>query len=397
MRDRPGVLWLIATALTALFHRIVPDSTWLLVHMLALGLVSHSIMVWSTHFAAALLKNHPGTDVRATQNRRLVLLHLGVIAVIVGVPMTWWWCTLAGALAVGGAVLWHAVQLVRRLRGSLTTRFKIVIHHYLAAAAFLPVGAALGVLLARGTGEPAHARMLLAHSLINVFGWVGLTVVGTLITLWPTILRTRMDDRAAHRARQGLPGLVGGLTAVLTGALLGWRWLLLAGLAVYLLAILWSGRSLIAPTRARPPRHFSAWSVAAGAAWFLVGIGMVAVRVATASDLTAAASGYSTVAFVLVVGFGLQTVQGALSHLIPAVIGGGPTVVRAGVEALDRLGMTRIIIVNAGLAIALLPLPEGTRLAASALAALGLFAFVPILLNGIRRCIAARRELEVGS
>lgn len=43
-------------------------------------------MVWSTHFATTLLKNHPDIDVRATQNRRLVLLHVGILAVLVGVP-----------------------------------------------------------------------------------------------------------------------------------------------------------------------------------------------------------------------------------------------------------------------------------------------------------------------
>src|SRR5688572_13594129 len=32
-----------------------------------------------------------------------------------------------------------------------------------------------------------------------------LTMTGTLVTLWPTMLRTRMDDRAERLARQSLP------------------------------------------------------------------------------------------------------------------------------------------------------------------------------------------------
>ena len=97
MRDRPGVLWLVAAALTALVHPFVPDSTWLMVHMVALGAITHSIMVWSSHFATTLLKHRPDIDVRATHNRRLVLLHLGIIAVLVGVPTAWWWVIVAPA------------------------------------------------------------------------------------------------------------------------------------------------------------------------------------------------------------------------------------------------------------------------------------------------------------
>jgi nitrite reductase (NO-forming) len=392
MRDRPGVLWLMAAALTALVHPFVPDATWLMVHLVALGGLTHSIMVWSTHFATTLLKNHPDIDVRATQNRRLVLLHVGILAVLVGVPTTWWWLTLAGAAAIVVAVAWHAWQLVRRLRGALPGRFRIVVHHYLASAAFLPVGATLGVLLARGQGDDMHARLVLAHSLVNVLGWVGITVTGTLITLWPTILRARMDDAAERRARQSLPGLVGGLGLACTGALLGWRWLVLAGITGYLVSLLWTARSLVAPARQKPPRHFASWSVMAGAAWFLVGIGMVGWRVATAEDLADATSGYGRVAAVLVIGFGLQVLTGALSHLVPAVIGGGPRVVRAGIEGFDRLGMTRIVIINVPFALALLPVPSGTRVVLAALVLVGLAAFVPILLSTIKRVVAVRKE-----
>lgn len=397
MRDRPGVLWLIAAALTALVHPFVPDSTWLMVHMVALGAITHSIMVWSSHFATTLLKHRPDIDVRATHNRRLVLLHLGIIAVLVGVPTAWWWLTLVGATAVGAAVVWHAWQLARRLRGALPGRFRVVVHHYLASAAFLPVGATLGVLLARGQTDEMHARLLLAHSLVNLLGWVGITVTGTLITLWPTILRARMDDASERRARQALPGLVLGLALACTGAVAGWRWLLLAGVAGYLVALLWSARSLVAPTRHKPPRHFASWSVLAGAVWFLVGIGMVGWRVATADDFAAMASGYGRVAAVLVVGFALQVLTGALSHLVPSVIGGGPRVVRVGIEGFDRLGMTRIVIINVPLALSLLPVPSGTRVVLTTLVLVGLVAFIPIMLTTVKRLVAARRAAALAT
>ena len=46
---------------------------------------------------------------------------------------------------------------------------------------------------------------LCPHALTNRLGWVGLTVTGTLLTLWPTMLRTQLDPTAEPRTRQALP------------------------------------------------------------------------------------------------------------------------------------------------------------------------------------------------
>ncbi len=391
MRDQPGIFWMVAAVVTAAVHPFAPGSTWLMVHMIALGVLTHSIMVWSTHFATTLLKTGPRVEGRGPQNRRLILLHVGITAVLVGVPTTWWWLTTAGAGLVVVAVVWHAVSLYRRLRTALPGRFRIVTHYYLTSAAFLPVGAVLGVLLARGYPDGIHSRLLLGHSLVNVLGWVGITVAGTVITLWPTILRARMDDASERRAGQALPALAGGLLVALAGALLAWRWLLVAGLVGYLLGLLWTGRSLLAPARKKPPMHFASWSMAAGGLWFLIGILMVTWRVATAPDLGSAVIGYGSVAAVLVLGFGLQVLLGALSHMIPAVIGGGPSASRVGIEGFDRLGMTRIVIVNVPFALSLLPLPSATRSALLVLVLIGFAAYLPILLDTIRRIIRAQR------
>lgn len=391
LRDHPGILWMVVAAITAILHPFVSESRWLMVHMIALGALTHSIIVWSAHFTTTLLKTRQQPPDHTHQNRRLAGLHLGILAVIIGVPTTWWPLTVIGAAVIVAVVVWHAVEIGRRLRGALPGRFRIVIRYYLTAAAFLPVGVTLGVLLARGHSEELHARLLLGHSIVNVFGWVALTVVGTLITLWPTILRTRMDEASERRAQQALPLLAGGLIVTVTGALLGWRWLLLAGLIGYLLGLLWTGRSLLGPARAKPPMHFASWSVAAGCLWFLVGIVLIGWRVATAADVTAMATDYGPIAGVLIAGFGLQVLTGALSHLMPAVIGGGPRVVRVGIEAFDRFAMTRIVIINVPLALALLPVPAGVRILLTVLVLVGFVSFLPVLIDALRRIIAARR------
>ena len=45
MRDRPGIFWMVAAVVTAAVHPLAPGSTWLMVHMIALGVLTHSIMV----------------------------------------------------------------------------------------------------------------------------------------------------------------------------------------------------------------------------------------------------------------------------------------------------------------------------------------------------------------
>ena len=82
-------LLLLATLL-ALVHPFVPGSRWLMVHLVLLGALTHSIMVWSTHFSQALLKTRPGLDDRRMQSRRLVLLLVGTTTTVVGVPTSQW-------------------------------------------------------------------------------------------------------------------------------------------------------------------------------------------------------------------------------------------------------------------------------------------------------------------
>ena len=77
LRDYVVVLWFVAAIVVSLVHRWVPESTWLMVHLIALGAITHSIMVWSAHFTAALLKTRADDDTRRRADRRLLLLALG--------------------------------------------------------------------------------------------------------------------------------------------------------------------------------------------------------------------------------------------------------------------------------------------------------------------------------
>ena len=250
--------------------------------------------------------------------------------------------------------------------------------YYIAAAACVPVGAALGAWLARGLDDERHGAVLVAHSMVMVLGWIGLTVTGTLVTLWPTMLRTRMDDRAERLARQALPVLLSGLAVLASGAALGSRPVALLGLGCYVVGLAWWGRALVAPARKAPPKVFATWSVTAALGWWVVAIALVGWRLATSGSWAALADGYGVVAAVVAVGFAAQLLFGALSHLIPSVLGGGPSVVRAASAWLDRAALWRVTVVNLGLLICLLPSPSAVRVAVSVLVLGALVAFLPL-------------------
>ena len=181
-----------------------------MVHLVLLGALTHSAMVWSTHFTQALLKTpaddrrpHPAEPAhRAAAHRRgRCRPRRGADRLVAADGRR-----RDGRLGRGA---WHGIQLWRRLRRALPGRFRITVRYYLAAAACLPVGAALGAWLARGLDDERHGAVLVAHSMVMVLGWIGLTVTGTLVTLWPTMLRTRIDDRA-ERARPPGPARAAG-------------------------------------------------------------------------------------------------------------------------------------------------------------------------------------------
>ncbi|USQ82066.1 multicopper oxidase domain-containing protein [Ornithinimicrobium faecis] len=392
LRDHPALLWMLLAVVVALVHQWVPDATWLMVHLVLLGALTHSIFVWSTHFAQALLKTPDALDSRSNQSRRLTLLLVGTAAVMVGVPSTQWWLVVTGAVLVSSAVIWHGLMLRRRLVHALPGRFRITIRYYLFAAVCLPVGAAFGAALALGLSQSWHDRLLVAHMMTNLLGWVGLTVTGTLITLWPTMLRTPMDSRAEALAKQALPILLIALVITDAGALAGLRQVTVSGLVLYAAGLAWWARALWVPARRRPPREFATASVACALGWLAVGIGTTILLVARGQ----VSDSLGTLASIFVVGFAAQLLPGALSYLMPTALGGGPSVVRAGQKVFNTLAALRLVIINVGLILCLAPVPSLVRVTVSVLVLLALAAFLPVMITSIVTSIRAKRALGGG-
>lgn len=391
LRDLPALLWLIATGAATLVHPFVPAPRWLMMHLLLLGAVTHSIMVWSRHFADTLLRLDP--PVGPTRTRRLLLLNGGVLVVIAGVLLAVWPVVAVGAGAVVLAVAWHGVDLFRDLRRALAGRFAITVRYYVAAAAMLPVGAGLGALMVRGLDGPLQLRAMLAHAAVNVLGWLGLTVVGTLLTLWPTMLRTRIAAGTERRAATALPVLLLAVSTTAGGTLAGAQPATVLGLLLYLAGLAVLAPPFAAAARTTPPRHFATWSVLAAVGWLVGGVAALAIATGTADSWSQVHERVGWITPALAAGFAAQILLGALSYLIPVALGGGPRPVRAANVELDRGGALRVTLVNASLLVSLLPVPSAVRVVTSMLVLAGLAAFLPLLFRAIRASRRARAAM----
>lgn len=368
--------WMLALIVVVLVHQWIPQARWLLVHMVTLGLITTSIMVWGQHFTEALLKTRMAAESRARQVARSYLLTTGVVVTIAGMLPGWPWLVLLGAVMVSATLVWYAASLGLQVKAAIAPRFEFTVKAYIGAASLLPVGAGIGVALAFGPGEPWQGRLLLAHQVVNVLGFVGITVSGTLLTLWPTVLRTRIELPLARRAAAGLLGMFGGVLGAVAGALVGSTLLGVSFLGVYLVSFLWLAAALVrvAVRSARQERQvplprFPMLSIAAGVLWFaLTLLALLATWWRSGgellpSSLLAADIQQFTVPFVA--GFLLQVLLGAMSYLLPVTMGGGPRVLKASLAIMSRFAVPRVAAYN--LAVALLVLAPAGGAGADAL------------------------------
>ncbi|OFE17101.1 copper oxidase [Humibacillus sp. DSM 29435] len=379
LRDLPTVVWLLAALAAAVLHASLPAPRWLLIHLLLLGAVSHSILVWSRYFSDALLHLPARPGDRRRQSSRLALLNGGAVVVVVGVLIAQWVITAVGATAIAAAALWHGTVLLVQLRRALKARFAMTVHYYVVAAALLPVGASLGTVVTAGDGSSGDERLVLAHVAVNVLGWLGLTVLGTLVTLWPTMLRTRVVPGAERAATTALPVLAAAVVVVvattLAGSLLGAA----AGLALYLGGVGVLAVPFVQCARAKPPSSFATWSVLAGLTWLVVTLALLTGAIATAPTWQQAHDRLTLVTPALAVGFAAQVLYGAMSYLMPVVLRGGPSAVRAATAVLERGAPLRLTVVNLGLLVAVLPVPPAVKSLAGLLVVAGFAAFLPLM------------------
>ncbi len=363
--DRITTAWLVAAlavmAVGLSTKNVLPQPLWTMIHVVTLAVLSNAIMQWTWFFARALL-HLPAQDKRAGRDATARTIAFNVV--LIGLVAAMWtanvWGTVAGATGIGVVIAWHGLALLLASRTKLGNRFAVVLRYYVASAAFLVLGCVLaGFLTVAMFDADAPAWLLearegitVAHALVNVCGWVGLTIAGTLVTLWPTILRTKMDAGAPARAVAALPWMSAAILVAATCAIIEW----MPGVGIGLLGLaagLAFGVSvpMIASARAKGLSNYATWTMAAAFIWITVGLGAVAFHAFT--SMSASALRAANLPWLPIIGAGGlgQILMAALAYLMPVVIGGGPAVMRQGMAILEFAAPTRVMLRNAALAL----------------------------------------------
>jgi hypothetical protein len=201
------------------------------------------------------------------------------------------------------------------------------LYWYVAAQGCLALALAV---VALGAQLPEHALGLRhAHLHLNALGFVGLTALGTLQVLMPTVAGAA-DARAAARLRALLPVACGGVLLVAFSPWIG-RFAAGAGALLLLAAvarIAWAWQHGLRAARLR--RDGAAPALALALAGWTLALVAGAAHGLGGLDPDGAAAGF-------VVAFLLPLVSGALTHLLPLWL--APRAPRAWqVQARERLG-----------------------------------------------------------
>ena len=275
---------------------------------------------------------------------------VGAAAVLVGMVVR-----SRGGLAVGGVaivagLLLLAANLVNAVRHSLLRRFDLSARFYLLAIACGVVGVTLGVLLSLGVVGDRYETVRAVHGHLNLVGFVGFTIIGTLPTILPTFARHRTVSGgeailawrlAVLSAVVIASGLVLGPWAVGLGTLLAACSLVLvvAGVTVRLGATAWRG-------------GLPYLQVSLGCAWLAVWAVGDGTRLLSGS-VGPPFDGWITAAVVAGIG---QVLLGSFAYLVPVLAGPGPRL-ELNFDRFERRGWIPLVAAN-GTAVALvLPVP----------------------------------------
>lgn len=363
-RNAVVVAW-IFTALVLLagkYAQLWPNlDAWAPLHAALLGALGSAITIWSAHFADTLL-HRPAWGGALMLNGRLGLHSVGAALVITGVCINSQIIIGVGASCVAVSATLGVVAMVVQKRRAVAARMAALVDYYICSLSYLMVGALAGwsIKYFDFKGQAAWSnRMYLAHVPIMVLGVLGITVLGTLVVLWPTMLRTKMEPVAPRQAQRALPGLALAVAVIAFSGL--WRPLAGIGALLYLL----SAVAVVAPlwrTGARKGvTNYAGLSTAAALAWLAWCVIRLGVGVSYAANDDAARAVAHGLRLAVVSGFALQILLAALSFLTPVMLGGGPAMSRLTHAIMDRYTWWRITTINLCLALACLPLPPAVR------------------------------------
>ena len=291
-------------------------SWWGPIHAFLLGTVTLTIAGASQMFTITWSASPaPPALVAATQRWSHAV---GAAMVLVGVAGRISGAVVVGGIAVVAGMLLLASSLVSAVRHSLLRRFDLSARFYLLAVACALVGVTLGVLMEVGVVGALYTRFRVVHGHLNLVGFLGFTIIGTLPTILPTFAR--------HRAVSGREAVwawrISVVAAVAMGAglALGERSVaagtMLAGVALAIVV----GGVLARLGRTGFRGGLSYLQVGLGSGWLVAWAAADAMRLFGAGP---AGSFDRWILAAVVAGVG-QVLLGSLAYLVPVLAGPGP-------------------------------------------------------------------------
>lgn len=383
--------WIIVLVASVAGQLILPNPRWYLIHVSGLGVAGASILIWTWHFADALTRSkqsQPHQIIRLALQSLGTLMLAGALATtgIAGVVLG-----ALGSLTVCAAFAWHSWALRRAMGAAFVSPGAVTLRYHLAGGILFIIGALVGLIMTIDVTSfelaqswwPAlyenHDAMALVHVFAMVLGFIGMTVLGTIVTFGPTVGRTRMSAQSLRWSGRALPVLISAIVVGAAASLAGLP--VVAGIAagVWVVAaivgVLWP---VFKTWRGSMLGVGDGWTIEAGLIWLVAGCAVWAFQLAFAPDAQVARSvSGGTYAIFLAAG-ALQLILGSLTYLLPVVAGGGPAMLRQSIEFLERTGALRFFVLNGAMVLALAPLPLHVHNAL--LGAAGLTAFMSFVL-----------------
>lgn len=290
------------------------NAGWAALHLALLGGVSQLVIGVSQFFVTAFLATTPPP--RRMVAAQIGCWSLGSVAVVAGVARDAGLAVLVGSALLIATLALYAAALLALHRRSLQNA-AWASRWYAASAAWLVPGIAAGVMIATGVPWP-HGSLLGAHLALNLGGWIGGAIVGTLHTFVPSLTRTRLR----FERLQPLTFLLwnAGVAALASGYGAGQEPLVLGGWGLLLLASGALSVNLVASALGAPAGLTLPGRLVTSAQVFLpLGVGFALVAAFEHPLAPLAGKDQAVLAVLLVVGWIGLTVAGSMLHLISVV------------------------------------------------------------------------------
>ncbi|MZE76068.1 copper oxidase, partial [Streptomyces sp. SID5475] len=129
-----------------------------------------------------------------------------------------------------------------------------------------------------------------------------------------------------------------------------------------------------------------------GCVWLAGSLVALAAVLVTAPSWAAVAERTPALTAPLAAGWIAQVLLGALSFLVPVVLGGGPAAVRAATAGLEGAWAARLTAGNVSLLLCVLPVPSTVRVVCSMVLLWVLVHFLVLLVRTVLRSRTARRS-----